>query len=60
MTPQAKETLTQYANGLLTKDELYTELEKQQVRGAVELGTYTGYDYRDQQWINVHMYDLRG
>ena len=59
MTPQTKEILVQYANGLITKDERDAELEKLEVRGDSDLGTYVGYDYRHQQWVRVHLYDLR-
>ena len=58
-TPMIKEILTQYANGLLTKVELYNELETQQVRGEAAMGSFTGYDYINQEWIHVHFYDLK-
>ena len=60
MTPQVKENLTQYANGLITKPELYSELEKKQVRGEVDMGSFIGYDYAEQEWLQVHFYDLKG
>lgn len=59
MRPQVKETLTQYANGLVTKQEMHAELEKLQVRGDAELGSYMGYDSREQAWVQVHFYDLK-
>ena len=59
MTPETKEILTQYANGLITGDERDAELDKLEVRGDSDLGTYVGYDYRNQQWVRVHLYDLR-
>ena len=59
MTPETRETLTQYANGLITKPELYSELEKQQVRGDAGMGSFIGYDYANQRWIHIHFYDLR-
>lgn len=59
MTPQVKENLTQYANGLITKPELYSELEKKQVRGEADMGRFIGYDYAKQEWIYIRFYDLR-
>ena len=59
MSAQTKELLSQYANGLLTKVELYEELEKERVRGEANMESYIGYDYRNQKWIHVHFYDLK-
>ena len=59
MTPQTKETLSQYANGLITKPELYSELDKQQVRGSADMGSFVGYDYANQSFIHVHFYNLK-
>lgn len=38
-------------NGLITDDECHDLLDKQQVSGSFEGLTFTGYDYRNRQWI---------
>ena len=53
MTPETKEILTQYANGLITGDERDAELDKLEVRGVSDQIAYLGYDYRNQQWVEM-------
>ena len=42
-----------YDDGLTTEAECHAALDAEQVRGAFRPdGSYLGYDYRDQVWID--------
>ena len=47
----AHQIIQLYRDGLIDTAELYQRLESVQVRGAVENGRFTGYDYANQRWI---------
>jgi hypothetical protein len=52
VTPEQKHVLDQWANSLLTRDEMLQKLDALQVRGGVEgPKTFLGYDYKNQAWI---------
>ena len=55
----AIEILTQYAHGLIRRDEAERELDRQEVRGGFDSDGFCGYDYRKQEWIVVSFRDLR-
>lgn len=44
--------LDQFYSGLCTREEVLAALDRVQIRGAFgEDGSFTGYDYANQDWI---------
>ena len=49
-------TIRQYQEGLLTIDELNTKLGNEfQIQGSVKGKDFTGYDYKNQAWLQIHI-----
>ena len=46
-------TLDQLFSGLIASHELHDILDREQIRGSLYSDHYTGYDYRNQQWITI-------
>ena len=53
MKDQAIELIRQYVEGLITCSEVAQQLERWNIRGAFGLRNYCGYDYTNQQWIEI-------
>lgn len=54
MNTSPETIITDHQDGLLDRDQAIYELEQLQVRGAFrDDGSYIGYDYRNQEWIEV-------
>ena len=49
------EVVIRYCEGTLTKDEMDEKLLRYGICGAVKDRTFTGYDYENQVWIEVHL-----
>jgi hypothetical protein len=52
---QTPQEIVQYRwDGMISHDEAKRLLDEQQVRGAFgDQGSFIGYDYRDQQWLEL-------
>lgn len=53
MKEQAIELIQQWLEGLITCGEVTQQLERWNIRGAFGLRNYCGYDYTNQQWIEI-------
>lgn len=51
MTQDQRKILDQWYDGLLTTKERDMALDRLEVRGGSVGHDYTGYDYRNQSWI---------
>jgi hypothetical protein len=47
--------IIKYCEGSITKDEMDETLARYSIHGAVKGRQFTGYDYENQVWIEVHL-----
>ena len=50
----AAESFDAFRCGLITRAELTAYLENLQIRGGIEGGRFTGYDYNRQEWLTAN------
>lgn len=53
MKEQVRELIQQWLEGLLRREEVMQQLEAWDVAGAFGLRNFCGYDYTNQQWIEI-------